>query len=193
MATQAAAIEQEFKLLALDLIKESKTNPRKTFDPKQLEDLTASVKEKGVIVPVLVRPVGADFEVVAGARRFRAAKKAGLLEIPAIIRELSDDQALEAQVIENLQRADVHPLEEADGYKALLARKRHTVESLAEQVGKSVSYIWQRLKLTELTGSAQQAFLSDQITAGHAILIARLTEADQKEALAHCIQKVDVA
>jgi ParB family chromosome partitioning protein len=193
VATETAAVEQEFKLLALDLAVESKTNPRRTFDPKAMEDLAASVKEQGVIVPILVRPIGAKFEVVAGARRYRAAKKAGLNEIPAIIRELSDDQALEAQVIENLQRADVHPLEEAEGYQALLKRKRHNVESLAAQVGKSVSYIWQRLKLTELTGTAQQAFLSDQITAGHAILIARLTPDDQKEALQHCIQKVDVA
>jgi ParB family transcriptional regulator, chromosome partitioning protein len=193
VATEATAVEQDFKLLALDLVVESKTNPRRTFDPKAMEDLTASVKEMGVIVPILVRPIGGKFEVVAGARRYRASKRAGRDEIPAIIRELSDDQALEAQVIENLQREDVHPLEEAEGYQALLERKRHTVESLAAQVGKSESYIWQRLKLIELIGTAKQAFLTDQITAGHAILIARLTPDDQKEALAHCIQKVDVA
>lgn len=187
MATETTEVEQEFKLLALDLIEESKTNPRRTFDAKQLQDLTASIKEKGVIVPILVRPVGGTFEVVAGARRYRAAKKAGLFNIPAIVRELSDDQALEAQVIENLQRADVHPLEEAEGYKALLARKRHTVESLAAQVGKSVSYIWQRMKLLEMTDPAKKAFLADDITAGHAVLIARLSPEQQKEALNICL------
>ena len=186
MAETAAAIEQEFKLLALDLVVESKTNPRKTFDPKALEDLTASVKEKGVIVPILVRPIGAKFEVVAGARRYRAAKKAGLDEIPAMIRELSDDQALEAQVIENLQRADVHPLEEAEGYQALLKKGKLKVEDLAAKVGKSISYIWQRIKLTELIEPAKKAFLQDEITAGHAVLIARLQPADQKEALEAC-------
>ncbi len=187
MAETVVAIEQEFKLLALDLIEESKTNPRRTFDAKQLQDLTASIKEKGVIVPILVRPVGGAFEVVAGARRYRAAKKAGLDQIPAIVRELSDDQALEAQVIENLQRADVHPLEEAEGYKALLARKRHTVESLAAQVGKSISYIWQRMKLLEMTEPAKKAFLADDITAGHAVLIARLSPEQQKEAIKICL------
>jgi ParB family transcriptional regulator, chromosome partitioning protein len=184
--TEAAAVDQEFRLLDLDLIEESSTNPRKTFDAKQLEDLTASVKEKGVIVPILVRPVGATFEVVAGARRFRAAKKAGLNQIPAIIRNLADDQALEAQVIENLQRADVHPLEEAEGYQALIDKHKYDVDTIAAKVGKSVSYVYQRLKLCELIPSAKAAFLGGRITAGHAVLIARLQPADQADALKIC-------
>jgi ParB family chromosome partitioning protein len=181
--TEATAVEQEFRLLGLDLIEESKTNPRKTFDAKQLDDLTASVKEKGVIVPILVRPIGGTFEVVAGARRFRAAKKAGLDQIPAIIRQLADDQALEAQVIENLQRADVHPLEEAEGYQALIDKHKYDVEMLATKVGKSVSYIYQRLKLCELIPTAKAGFLGGSITAGHAVLIARLQPKDQVDAL----------
>ena len=187
MATETGIeIEQEFKFLALGLVEESKTNPRKTFEPKALADLTASVKEKGVIVPILVRPLGATFEVVAGARRFRAAKMAGLDEIPAIIRQLNDDQALEAQVIENLQRADVHPLEEAEGYQALIAKRRYDTEMIAAKVGKSASYVYQRLKLLDLVPPAKKAFLEGGITAGHAVLIARLQPADQKEALGIC-------
>lgn len=196
MAT-ATAEEVEFKLIPLEAIFPSGTNPRKSFDGKAMEDLTASIKEKGVLQPILVRfkpreqiagmSISEHFELVAGERRWRAAKKAGLTEIPAVVRQLSDDQALEAQVIENLQRADVHPLEEADGYQALLKRSKYKVEDLAAKVGKSVSYIWQRLKLTELIPTAQQAFLSDQIFAGHAVMIARLQPNDQKEALRTCI------
>jgi ParB family chromosome partitioning protein len=185
--TTAAAIDQEFKLLALDLIEESRTNPRKTFDAKQLEDLTASVKEKGVIVPILVRPMGATFELVAGARRYRAAKKAGLDEIPAIIRNLADDQALEAQVIENLQRADVHPLEEAEGFKALIDRHKYDHETIAAKIGKSASHVYQRIQLLKLTAPAKKAFLENSITAGHAIELARLQPDDQAEALKVCV------
>jgi len=187
----ATEVDQEFRMLALDLIEESKTNPRKTFDEKALADLTASVREKGVIVPILVRPVGATFEIVAGARRFRAAKKAGREQIPAIISNLADDQALEAQVIENLQRADVHPLEEAEGYQALITKHKYDVETIAAKVGKSVSYIYQRLKLCELIGPAKKAFLESGITAGHAVLIARLQPADQADAIKLCTASGD--
>ena len=190
-------LEVDFKMIPLEGILPSGTNPRKTFDAKALEDLAASIKEKGVLQPILVRfkprqhvggtSIAEHYELVAGERRWRAARKAGLKEIPAVIRQLSDDQALEAQVVENLQRADVHPLEEAEGYQALLKRGRLKVEDLAAKVNKSVSYIWQRIKLTELIPTAQQAFLSDQITAGHAVMIARLQPNDQKEALQACI------
>ena len=177
---------EEFRILALDLVTESETNPRRTFDPKGLEDLVASVKEKGVLSPILVRPVGARFEVVAGARRYRAAKKAGLAQIPAMIRDLNDDEALEAQVVENLQRADIHPLEEAEGYKVVLARKRLDVDQLAARVGKNAPYIQQRLKLTDLTAEAKKAFLDGGLLVGHALMLARLQPADQKEALEVC-------
>lgn len=188
-----ATVDQAFRFLPLEKVHESKANPRKTFEPKALEDLTASVKEKGILQPILVRPQNGHFEIVAGARRYRAAKKAGLQEIPAVIRELTDDQALEAMVIENLQRSDVHPLEEAEGYRKLLAGAKYDVESLAAKVGKSTSYVYMRLKLTELDEASKKAFLEDRITAAHAEKIARLQEPDQKEALRLCIQEVDVA
>jgi ParB family chromosome partitioning protein len=192
----AAELEVDFKMIPLEGILPSGTNPRKTFDAKALEDLTASIKDKGVLQPVLVRfkprqhvggtSIAEHYELVAGERRWRAARKAGLKEIPAVIRQLTDDQALEAQVVENLQRADVHPLEEAEGYQALLKRGRLKVEDLAAKVNKSVSYIWQRIKLTELIEPAKKAFLEDAITAGHAVLIARLQPSDQKSALEVC-------
>ncbi len=185
----ATAIEQRFALLAIGLIQESKTNPRKTFDAQGINELAASIQEQGIVEPLIVRPVeekDAPYELVAGARRLRAALKAKLAEVPCLIRELTDDAALEIQVIENLQRRDLHPLEEAEGYKALLKRPQYHVEAIAEKTGKSVSYVWQRLKLTELIPDAKKAFLADEITAGHAVQIARLQPVDQKEALEIC-------
>src|SRR5260370_29328311 len=174
---------------------ESETNPRKYFDKAKLEELASSIREKGIVVPLLVRQLphdepytkatgGTRYSVVAGARRFRAAQLAGLETVPVIVRDLSDDQVLEIQVIENLQRADVRPLEEANGYKQLLAGgKYQDVEALAAKVGKSTSYVYQRLKLADMIEPAQQAFFDEKITAGHAIQIARLKPDQQKEVM----------
>ncbi len=128
------------------------------------------------------------YEIVAGARRFRAAKAVGLTEITGRVREMTDEQALELQVVENLQRADVHPLDEALGYRALMDKAGHDVAAIAAKVGKSESYVYQRLKLSELIEEAQQAFFAERITAGHAILIARLQPADQEKALEACFE-----
>ena len=197
MATPAMSSNQgsgTMRYVPLNSVIESKTNPRKHFDKKALHELALSIAEKGVLVPLLVRVAkGFDasepesqlyYEIVAGARRYRAAKEAGTDQVPVIVRELDDLQALEVQVIENLQRRDVHPLEEAEGYKQLLAAGKYKdVDALAAKVGKSVSYVYQRLKLAELLPDAQKKFLEEKITAGHAILIARLQPKDQKRAL----------
>jgi ParB family chromosome partitioning protein len=177
----SAAVESPFRFIPLDAIEESKANPRKTFEPEALEELAVSIKAKGVLQPILVRPQNGHFELVAGARRVRAAKKAGLKDIPAVVRELSDEQALEAMVIENLQRADIHPLEEAEGYQALLKFKGCDVPGIAKKVGKSASYVYQRLKLAELSPSLKEAFTGGAITPGHAIELARLQREDQEE------------
>ena len=133
----------------------SPTNPRKTFGPAQMAELVQSVREHGILTPILVRCwpaslawTGADmpfFEVVAGERRFRAARVAGLTLMPALVRDLSDAQVLEIQVIENLQRADLHPLEEADGYQHMMASHGYTADMIAAKIGKSRSYIFGRL------------------------------------------------
>ncbi len=172
-----------FRTVPLEQVVESSANPRRHFDERGLAELTASVQEKGVLVPLLVRPVNGHYEIVAGARRRRAAAAAGLAEVPVLVRELTDDQALEAAVIENLQREDVHPLEEASGYRALMERARHDVESIAAKVGKSVSYVYQRLQLLKLIDPLQELFLEGEITAGHAVELARLTQPDQQQLL----------
>jgi ParB family chromosome partitioning protein len=184
----------EFRIVSINQVTPSKTNPRKHFAKDALQDLTKSVKEKGILVPLLVREKEGGFtrpgyEVIAGERRYRAAIAAELKDIPVIIRVLDDEQALEVQVIENLQREDVHPLEEAEGYKQLLAKGKYEVEGLADKIGKSVSYIYQRLKLAELVPAAKKAFLEEKITAGHAILIARLQAEEQKQALEYSTER----
>ena len=182
----------EMQMIDMDYLVESKTNPRKTFDKKQLDELTQSIKEKGVVQPILVRPnlgdkntnmLKAKFEIVTGARRFNAAKAAGLTEIPAMIRELSDQEAMEIQVIENLQRANVHPLEEAEGYFALNRRPGMTAAKIAEKIGQSEKYVYDRLKLLSLTKDAQKLFLAGKFSVGHAIILARLTPEAQGRCL----------
>jgi len=165
--------------IALDKIELSKTNPRRVLNGPALDELTASVRAHGVLQPILVRPRGEAFEVVAGHRRHTAATKAGLEEIPALVRELSDQETLEIQVIENLERKDLHPLEEAAGYQRLMREHGYKVERLAERIHKSVKYIYDRVKLLQLTKEVQKLFLEDRITSGHAILLARLSPKDQ--------------
>ncbi len=187
--TENAPLVQE---IPLDRIVESKTNPRRVFDELKLRELAANVKDHGVLQPVLVRPhpAGDDglFELVVGARRYRASKLAEKPSIPARIVNLSDSAALELQIIENLHRADVHELDEAFGYKALMEQNPdlYTVEVIGTKVGKSPAYILGRLKLTELIPTVQKAFYEGKLTVGHALEIARLQVPDQERAFAEC-------
>ncbi len=173
-------------------IQESKTNPRRLFDETKLTELADSIRQHGVLQPVLVRPLpGGDagfYELVAGARRYRASKLAGWETIPATVRELTDTECLELQLIENLQRADVHELDEARGYAALmqLQPETYTVETLAEKIGRSEKYVYARLRLTHLVEEVQQAFYTGKLSVAHAFEIARLTPHDQHRALAEC-------
>lgn len=169
---------------------ESPTNPRgDKFEGKAFNDLVASIKEKGVLVPVIVRPNQngeKQFEIVAGNRRFRAAQTVGLEEIPARIEEMTDEQAQEVQIIENLQREDVHPIEEGQAYRQLVEKSKLTISELAQRVGKSESYVRYRLFLTNLNSKVAAAFRKGKITDGHAVLIAKLSDNDQTEALEYC-------
>lgn len=178
-------LEGSFTTIELRFLRESKTNPRRHF--AGVEELAASVKQHGVLTPLLVRRTDGGeltYEIIAGARRYRAAKSAGIAAVPCRVLALTDEQALEFQVIENLQREDVHPLDEALGYQALLRDGRYDVPSIAAKVSKSESYVYQRLKLAALIPAAQKMFFSDEITAGHAILIARLQPREQEKLLA---------
>ena len=180
--------------VALDLIQVSKTNPRGAIDPRSLVELTTSIRQYGVLQPILLRELASEklspkarragirYEVVAGHRRYLAAQAAGLEDIPAIVRQLSEVQALEVQLIENLQREDLHPLEEAEGYRRLTS-VGYDVAKIAERTHRSVKYVYDRIKLLELTPKARRLFLSGVLTPGHAILLARLKPKDQDRAL----------
>ena len=129
----------EYVNVPLAELVESSTNPRKTFDDERLEELAESIRSKGVLSPLLARKVNGHFEIVSGARRYRAAQRAGLREVPVRIVAPNDEEALETQIIENIQRADVHPFEEAQGFRALLEREGagYTVEKIAARTGKA--------------------------------------------------------
>lgn len=165
--------------IPLERIEENKANPRKVF--KGMDELVESVKTRGVLQPVLVRPLGnRDYRLIFGARRFRAAQRAGLKFIPAMVRELGDPEALEIMIIENAKREDVHPLEEAQGYHQLHTEYGQDVATIAAKVGRSVAYVYDRMKLLQLTPKNQERFMADEFTAGHAIILARL-DADTQE------------
>ncbi len=186
-ATETPAGAPAAIMIDLDRIETSKSNPRLRFDPKHLAELTESIRRMGVLQPVVVRPnpkgLGVGYELVAGEKRIRAARSAGLTEIPACIRDLSDDEVLEVQIVENAQRSDVHPLEEAAAFRRLLDTERYSVARIAERIGRSVAYVYDRVRLLDLTPGAQDLFLEDKISAGHAIILARLKPADQEKAL----------
>ncbi len=178
--TAAQEVHTVVELVPLEKIAESPTNPRKTF--AGIEDLAESVKQHGILQPVLLRPmkgIGANlYQLVFGARRYRAAKIAGLDAIPAMVRELSDVDALETQIVENSKREDVHPLEEAEGYEVLVHSKdrKYTVEEIAAKVGRSPGYVYGRMKLLALCKELRAAYYEGKFTASSAILVARLSE-----------------
>jgi ParB/RepB/Spo0J family partition protein len=178
-----------FANIRLDAIAPSLTNPRKTFDPARLDELTASIKASGVHQPVLLRPLPADrlqdtahlsprpeFELVAGERRWRASKAAGLDTIPAMVRAMTDEEVLEIQVVENLQRDDLTALEEAQGYEVLMNHSGITAEQVAEKIGKSRTYVFNRLKLMDLGQDGREALRMGMLDASKALLLARIPD-----------------
>ena len=158
------------KRLPVEFIIANRANPRRTFDPEQLEELTNSIREKGVMQPLLVRPSDDPniFELIAGERRWRAAQKAGLHDVPVIVREVGDKEALELAIIENVQRADLNPLEEAMGYGQLIEQFDYTQQDLAQVIGKSRSHVANTLRLLRLPEDVRGMVASGTLTAGHA-------------------------
>jgi ParB family chromosome partitioning protein len=181
----------EYRDLPVSLLFESDTNPRRHFDEAFLKELAESIRIHGVLSPLLVRPKGDRFEIVFGAQRHRAAWMADAATVPVSIREMTDAQVLEAQLVENLQRRDVHPLEEAQGFAALLKldEPKYSVEQIAAKCGKTPAYVAARLKLTELAPAVVEAFAKGEVGVGHALLLAKLQPEQQEEALSACYQE----
>ena len=152
-STQNVANNHEYRSVPITSLAESPTNPRKRFDAESLEELAASFKTQGILAPLLVRELEeSKYEVVAGARRLRAAKLAELEKLPVRVVKLTDAEAIEALCVENLQREDIHPLEEALGFKSLLelGEPAYTIATIASRAGKSEAYVYGRIRLADL-------------------------------------------
>ena len=157
------------RTLPVGWLKPNPLQPRKTFAEEELTELANSIREKGVLQPILVRPRGAEsFEIVAGERRWRAAQLAKLHDVPVVVRELSDGESLELAIVENVQRADLNAIEEAAAYQELMDRFEYTQEKLAQEVGKSRSHIANTVRLLKLPLVVQAFVREGKLTAGHA-------------------------
>ncbi len=155
--------------MPIDALGPSPIQPRTVFDDAELDELAQSIKQNGVLQPILVRQrAGGGYEIIAGERRWRAAQRAGIHELPAIVRELDDDQALELALVENLQREDLNPLEEAEAYQRLVSRFGHTQDAVAQAIGKSRSHVANMIRLLELPPYVKTLLGSGQLTMGHA-------------------------
>jgi ParB family chromosome partitioning protein len=172
------------KRLPVEFLVANRANPRRDFDTDQLDELTASIREKGVMQPLLVRPSGDPniFEIIAGERRWRAAQRAGLHDVPVIVRDVDDKEALELAIIENVQRVDLNVLEEAQGYEQLIEQFSYTQQDLAQVIGKSRSHVANTLRLLKLPREVRDMVSRGELTAGHA---RTLITADDPLAVAH--------
>lgn len=164
---ETAAMKSD-SVLPISKVKPNKGQPRKTFDETELSELADSIKQNGILQPILVRKHGTSYEIVAGERRYQAAKLAGLDEVPVVIREISDEDVFKLALIENLQRSNLTPLEEARGYRQLLDEKDLTQEELSKILSKSRSAITNTLRLMDLPTEVQDLLEAGRITAGHA-------------------------
>lgn len=188
--TDRQPVAERYAQIVLAQLVESVHNPRTHFDPVKLAELADSICQKGIVEPLVVRELdplgpGMQFEIVAGARRFRAATLAGLDTVPCIVRAYSDEDMLEIFVVENMQRDDLSPLEQARGFQQLLTANadRFSVATIASKVGMSTAWVWDRIKLLDLIAPAAALLESRRISIGHAIVLARLKPADQERAI----------
>lgn len=183
--------EGEQRLVSIDSVRPSRLNPRKDIRDDELAELANSIRTKGLVQPIIVRPDGSPgmFEIVAGERRWRAAQKAGVHQVPVIVRDLDDRQVLEVAIIENVQRSDLNAIEEAGGYRELIDRYGYSQEQVSEIIGKSRSHVANTLRLLKLPDSVRDKVQRGQLTAGHArALIGR----EDAEALAEQIIQSDM-
>jgi len=182
--TRGEAQGKGSRIVPIAFLRPNRFQPRKTFGAEELQDLANSIREKGVLQPILVRPIAGEinqFEIVAGERRWRASQIAKLHDVPVIVREMSDSESLELAIIENVQRADLNAIEEAAAYQELIERFGYTQERLAQEVGKSRSHVANTLRLLKLSDGVKAMIRNGQLTAGHA---RTLIGADDPEARA---------
>lgn len=170
--------------LPLSRIVPNPDQPRRVFDEDELAELTDSIRQNGVLQPIVVRPRDGAFQIVAGERRYQAARRAGLFRVPVVVREVSDEELLQLALIENLQRSDLNPLEAAQGYRALIEQNGLTQEELGKVLSKSRSSIANALRLLELPDEVQGMVDAGKLSAGHARAILSVKGDDERVALA---------
>lgn len=192
--THAPSVEtrvtgQGLENISIIAIRSNPYQPRRMFDDAPMEELTASIKEQGILQPIVVRKKGEHFELIAGERRLRAAQKAGLAAIPAFVRECTDEEAAQLTLIENLQREDLNPVEEARGFERLTQDFGMTHEELAKKIGKSRPEITNTLRLLHLPENILTAIEKNEITKGHARCMLSLEEKNMQETMFHEITK----
>ncbi|TYC54011.1 ParB/RepB/Spo0J family partition protein [Rhodobacterales bacterium] len=186
-SSSSEKIVRDSRKVPIEHLEPNPRNPRKTFTEKDLADLSESLKAKGIVQPILVRPAAGKtdrFEIIAGERRWRAAQRAGLHDAPIIIRDVTDQEALELAIIENVQRADLNPIEEAMGYDQLTAEFSYSQGELAKVIGKSRSHVANTMRLLKLPNSVKDYLAEGLLTAGHA---RALITVDDPAALAELI------
>jgi ParB family chromosome partitioning protein len=154
--------------IPIESVRPNPNQPRRHFDPEALEELASSIRELGIIQPLVVRPVGDGYEIVAGERRWRAAQMAQKHSVPVVIRDYVDREVLQIAIVENVQRADLNPMDEATGYATLIEQYGHSQEQVAEAVGKSRSHIANLVRLLQLPESVQSMLIDGRLTSGHA-------------------------
>jgi ParB family chromosome partitioning protein len=187
---EALSVEGTIRNIPLGDIIPNKSQPRSSFDQESIDELARSIRENGLIQPIVVRQSGSGYEIVVGERRFRAASVAGLEDIPAVVKDYSDDKLLELALIENVQREDLNPIEEARAYRMILERDRITQEALSGRIGKSRSYIANMVRLLDLPESVQDYVSRGTISVGQAKALASLkSETEQEELLGRIIEE----
>lgn len=181
--------EPGLTLVSIHEIRPNTRQPRKDFDDDTIAELTASIKEKGIIQPIVVRQAGSGYEIIAGERRWRAAQRAGIVKVPVVVKDATDMEALELALIENLQREDLNPIEEASGYQHLIEVYGLTHEEVSVQIGKDRSTITNHLRLLRLSEEAKRALIEGEITAGHARALLSLESISDANLILQAIRK----
>lgn len=182
---ESEANKEDINFIEIDEIAPNESQPRKTFNKEKLEELARSIKTHGVIQPIVVRKQGSHYEVVAGERRWRAARIAGLSEVPCIVRELTDEQNMLVAIIENVQREDLNPIEEARGIRAMIEDYELTQDEVAKAVSKSRPYITNALRMLKLPDAVLDMVSAGKLSAGHARAILSAKEEEQTEIAKH--------
>lgn len=182
---ESEANKEDINFIEIDEIAPNESQPRKTFNKEKLEELARSIKTHGVIQPIVVRKQGSHYEVVAGERRWRAARIAGLSEVPCIVRELTDEQNMLVAIIENVQREDLNPIEEARGIRVMIEDYELTQDEVAKAVSKSRPYITNALRMLKLPDAVLDMVSAGKLSAGHARAILSAKEEEQTEIAKH--------